>query len=93
MTLQRSNQTSCEIDPSATGGNFREIKVLKDVPGAVGLSSTRQTSFDMKLQMPDDIECVGGSTGRVCVVRCRNAAFAGRMCNESQVLSNVTLMN
>lgn len=32
----------------------------------------------MKLQMPDDIECVGGSTGRVCVVRCRNAAFAGR---------------
>lgn len=32
----------------------------------------------MKLQIPDELDCVGGSTGRVCVVRCRNAAFAGR---------------
>lgn len=77
-TKHLTDPPSCEIDPSGTGGSFREIKVIKDVPGSVGLSSTRQTSYDMKLQMPDDIECVGGSTGRVCVVRCRNAAFAGR---------------
>lgn len=68
----------CEIDPTATGNAFVEMKVLKDVPGSVGLSSTRQTSFDMELQIPETLDCVGGSTGQVCVVRCRNAAFAGR---------------
>lgn len=68
----------CEVDVTGTGSVFREVKVLKDVPGLGGLSATRQTSYDMKLELPNDLECVGGSTGRVCVVRCRNAAFAGR---------------
>lgn len=68
----------CEIDTTATGAAFKEIKVLKDVPGSVGLSATRQTAYDMRLQMPSDLDCAGGSTGKVCVVRCRNAAFAGR---------------
>ena len=68
----------CEIDPTGTGSTFTQIKVLKDVPGSAGLSATRQTSYDMQLEIPGDIECVGGSTGTICLIRCRNGAFAGR---------------
>ncbi|ORY84780.1 hypothetical protein BCR37DRAFT_377539 [Protomyces lactucae-debilis] len=67
----------CEIDETGTGSTFVKVKVLKDVPGAAGLSATRQTSYDMKIQLPSVLACQGGSTGRVCVMRCRNSAFAG----------------
>ncbi|BFZ53984.1 hypothetical protein PYCC9005_001015 [Savitreella phatthalungensis] len=69
----------CQIDPTGTANSatFRPVQVLKDVPGVAGLNSVVQTSYDMKLKLPDDLDCVGGSNGRSCVVRCRNAAFAG----------------
>ena len=67
---------TCGIDPSGTGSKFIDMVVTKNVPGAFGLSATRQTSFDMQVKVPDNIDCVGGSDGQTCVVRCRNAAFA-----------------
>lgn len=68
---------ACGIDPSGTGSRFLDLEVTKNVPGALGLSATRQTAFDMKLKMPTDLNCVGGSDGKTCVIRCRNSAFAG----------------
>ena len=68
---------SCGIDPLATGAAYRDLEIVKQVPGVLGLNSVRQTGYDLKVKLPDDLECVGGSTGRVCVMRCRNAAFSG----------------
>jgi hypothetical protein len=51
--------------------------VTYNIPGSNGLSQTRAQDFNITVAMPDKLNCVGGSTGNVCTVRCRNNAQAG----------------
>ncbi|KAI6377882.1 hypothetical protein MCOR25_002398 [Pyricularia grisea] len=68
----------CDVDESSdTGKTFKNVSVADNVPGANGLSQVRAQQFVMKLTMPDDLNCSGGSTGNICTVRCRNNALAG----------------
>ncbi|KAK6856530.1 hypothetical protein PG995_006717 [Apiospora arundinis] len=49
--------------------------------GQVNLTMTETTAkngdITLKVKMPQDMKCIGASTGDVCTVRCRNKAAAG----------------
>ncbi|KAL8304866.1 hypothetical protein RB597_004125 [Gaeumannomyces tritici] len=66
----------CDVD--ATGnGQFVPMTVTDNIPGANGLSTAKTEQFQMKATLPDDLECTNGSTGDICIIRCRNTAQAG----------------
>jgi hypothetical protein len=68
----------CDLDETSNGAtNFVKLKVTNNVPGANGLSQAEATNFAINVQMPDNFNCVGASTGDICTVRCRNTAVAG----------------
>lgn len=64
-----------------TAGNanvqFVPLKVSNNVPGVNGLSQAKEQDFTIKVQLPDNMNCFGASTGDICTVRCRNNALAG----------------
>jgi hypothetical protein len=53
------------------------LTVTTNISGANGLSQAAAQELNMTVRMPDSFKCVGGSTGNVCTVRCRNNAQAG----------------
>ncbi|KAJ4159998.1 uncharacterized protein LMH87_007933 [Akanthomyces muscarius] len=68
----------CDIDQTSNSGvNLQNLTVVDNVPGTNGLSQAKAQAFDVRVKMPDDLKCTGGSTGNVCTVRCRNNAVAG----------------
>ncbi|OAQ57533.1 GEgh16 protein [Pochonia chlamydosporia 170] len=67
----------CDVDETGNSGTFTNLTVANNVPGSNGLSQTRATAFNITVKMPDQLKCTGGSTGNVCVVRCRNTSVAG----------------
>ncbi|KAK4034529.1 hypothetical protein C8A01DRAFT_39010 [Parachaetomium inaequale] len=68
----------CDLDEgSNTGVISHNLTVTNNIPGANGLSQAAAQDFNMTVAMPDAFKCVGGSTGNVCTVRCRNNAQAG----------------
>ncbi|RDW88989.1 hypothetical protein BP6252_01021 [Coleophoma cylindrospora] len=69
---------SCDIDMTSNAGIISQnLTVTNNVPGVNGLSSAKTTDFNITVQMPTNLKCVGASTGNVCTVRCRNNAVAG----------------
>jgi len=68
----------CDLDQTSNSGVLsRNLTVTNNVPGSNGLSQASTEDFTMSVAMPDDVNCVGGSTGNICTVRCRNNAQAG----------------
>jgi hypothetical protein len=67
----------CDLDQTSNAGTFVNLTVLDNVPGVNGFSQVKTQAFDIKVQLPDDFTCIGGSTGDICTVRCRNNALAG----------------
>ncbi|GAB0132369.1 hypothetical protein EsDP_00000809 [Epichloe bromicola] len=68
----------CDIDMTSNAGvKFTNLTVLNNVPGANGLSQAKTQAFNLTVQMPNNLDCSGASTGNVCTVRCRNNAVAG----------------
>ncbi|TLD28324.1 hypothetical protein PspLS_03591 [Pyricularia sp. CBS 133598] len=83
MTIHQVNADGagpyiCDLDETSNVGlEFKNLSVTDNVPGANGLSQVRAQQFVMKITMPQDLNCVGGSTGNICTIRCRNTAQAG----------------
>jgi hypothetical protein len=68
----------CDMDETSNAVTaFTPLTVSNDVPGAFGLSQAKEQEFTINVQMPKDFNCIGGSTGNICTVRCRNNALAG----------------
>lgn len=69
--------TSGGYDPSA----FKSCKMVRNAPGVgiTGLSLATNTDFPITAQVPQGMLCEGkvGGAENVCVMRIRNAAFAG----------------
>ncbi|KAJ9626195.1 hypothetical protein H2203_003827 [Taxawa tesnikishii (nom. ined.)] len=69
---------SCDLDQSSNANvQFVPLKVSNNVPGVNGLSQAKEQDFTIKVQLPDNMNCFGASTGDICTVRCRNNALAG----------------
>ncbi|TLS24782.1 hypothetical protein PpBr36_08438 [Pyricularia pennisetigena] len=83
MTIHQVNADGagpyiCDLDETSNVGlDFKNLSVTDNVPGANGLSQVRAQQFVMKITMPQDLNCIGGSTGNICTIRCRNTAQAG----------------
>jgi hypothetical protein len=56
---------------------MRNVTVTNNVPGSNGLSQAQAQAFNITVELPQDMRCIGASTGNVCTVRCRNNALAG----------------
>lgn len=56
---------------------FKKLQVSNNVPGVLGLSQSKTKDFVINVQMPQNFNCIGASTGNICTVRCRNNAVAG----------------
>jgi len=69
---------SCDLEETGNTGVFTQnLTVTDNVPGANGFSQAKTQDFNITVTMPDKMNCVGGSTGTICTVRCRNNAQAG----------------
>ncbi|KAK7753505.1 hypothetical protein SLS62_004580 [Diatrype stigma] len=69
---------TCDLIEAGNNGVVSQnLTVENNVPGVNGFSQAKTQDFDIKVTMPDNFNCVGGSTGNVCTVRCRNNAQAG----------------
>ncbi|EFW15225.1 hypothetical protein D8B26_004010 [Coccidioides posadasii str. Silveira] len=71
-----------EIDPSSGGQDpsaFQKAKVVENVPGVAGFSTSSNSDFEIKVKMPEGMKCSGtiGSAKNVCVARVRNTAISG----------------
>lgn len=68
----------CDLDDKGDGSNFKgNLTVANQIPGANGLSQNKEQAFNITITLPPDMDCKGGSTMDVCIVRCRNNALAG----------------
>ncbi|KAF1997020.1 hypothetical protein P154DRAFT_556009 [Amniculicola lignicola CBS 123094] len=68
----------CDLDETSNGAtNFVPLTVTNNVPGSNGLSQNKEADFNITVQMPENFNCIGASTGDICTVRCRNNAVAG----------------
>ncbi|GME35348.1 hypothetical protein GTA08_BOTSDO03889 [Neofusicoccum parvum] len=68
----------CDLDATSNAGtDFQKLQVSNNVPGTNGLSDAKFENFTINVQMPNDLNCTGASTGNICTVRCRNNALAG----------------
>ena len=67
---------TCDVDQNGNG-KFDPMTVTQDVPGANGLSQAKTEQFELKATMPDNLDCRGGPTNNICIIRCRNNAQAG----------------
>ena len=68
----------CDMDETSNAvTTFTPLKVSNNIPGSFGLSQAKEQDFVINVQMPDNFNCIGASTGNICTVRCRNNAVAG----------------
>lgn len=71
---------TCDLDMTSNGKRLSgqvPLTVENNVPGINGFSQAKAQNFNMTVTLPDNLDCIGASTGNVCTVRCRNAALAG----------------
>ncbi|QSZ34875.1 hypothetical protein DSL72_007734 [Monilinia vaccinii-corymbosi] len=69
---------SCDLDQTSNAGMISQnLTVTNNVPGVNGLSQAKTQDFNITVQLPENLACIGASTGNVCTVRCRNNAVAG----------------
>lgn len=71
---------TCEMNTDASGANWQAIDVQTNVPGQNSRSRAKATDFPLKAAMPAQMACTGTLNGQnnVCLVRCMNAARAGK---------------
>ncbi|KAH7067856.1 hypothetical protein FB567DRAFT_483384 [Paraphoma chrysanthemicola] len=68
----------CDMDETSNAQTtLTPLKVTNNIPGSLGLSQAKEQDFTINVQMPDNFNCIGASTGNICTVRCRNNAVAG----------------
>ncbi|CZS95429.1 related to gEgh 16 protein [Rhynchosporium agropyri] len=68
----------CDLEETGNTGVFTQnLTVTDNVPGANGFSQAKTQDFNITVTMPDNMNCIGGSNGKICTVRCRNNAQAG----------------
>jgi len=68
----------CDLDEGSNSGIMsKNLTVTNNVPGSNGLSQAQAQDFNITVELPTDMRCIGASTGNVCTVRCRNNALAG----------------
>ncbi|KAF2024138.1 hypothetical protein EK21DRAFT_79360 [Setomelanomma holmii] len=68
----------CDMDETSNAQTtFTPLKVTNNVPGSLGLSQAKEQDFTVNVQMPQNFNCIGASTGNICTIRCRNNAVAG----------------
>ncbi|KAL1799227.1 hypothetical protein ACET3X_003264 [Alternaria dauci] len=68
----------CDMDETSNAvTTFTPLKVSNNIPGSFGLSQAKEQDFVINVQMPDNFNCLGASTGNICTIRCRNNAIAG----------------
>ncbi|KAF2826586.1 hypothetical protein CC86DRAFT_455322 [Ophiobolus disseminans] len=68
----------CDLDETSNAvTTFTPLKVSNNIPGSFGLSQAKEQDFTINVQMPENFNCIGASTGNICTVRCRNNAVAG----------------
>ncbi|KAJ5904329.1 hypothetical protein N7504_006712 [Penicillium tannophilum] len=67
--------TSAGTDPKA----FKPARVIQNVPGVAGFSTSSTMDYEVKVQIPSGTQCTGvvGTTKNVCIVRVRNNAISG----------------
>jgi len=69
---------ACDLDVQSNSGILSQnLTVTNNVPGVNGLSQGKVEDFVINVAMPSNLACIGGSTGNICTVRCRNNAQAG----------------
>jgi len=62
---------SCKVSADASGKNFKDMKVLTQVPGTKGKSGAANKSFKFEVQLPAGTTCTGPN--RSCLVQCKSA--------------------
>ncbi|KAA8652867.1 hypothetical protein EYZ11_003147 [Aspergillus tanneri] len=87
MTYHQVNQDgagplTADIDATSGGTDpkaFKSAKIVKDVPGVAGFSTSSTMDYEVKVQVPSGTKCQGtvGSARNVCIVRVRNTAISG----------------
>ncbi|KAF7595535.1 hypothetical protein BBP40_005570 [Aspergillus hancockii] len=73
---------TAEIDPSSGGTDpkaFKRAKVIQNIPGVAGFSTSSTMDYAVKVQVPEGMKCTGtvGAAKNVCIVRVRNVAISG----------------
>ncbi|KAJ5042968.1 uncharacterized protein L3040_004358 [Drepanopeziza brunnea f. sp. 'multigermtubi'] len=69
---------ACDLEETGNTGVFTQnLTVTNNVPGVNGFSQAKTQDFNITVAMPDEFNCIGGSTGNICTVRCRNNSQAG----------------
>ncbi|KAI9190289.1 hypothetical protein H9P43_001730 [Blastocladiella emersonii ATCC 22665] len=69
---------ACDISMDGTGNDFQQVQVAQNVAGVLGTNPLGNKSpHDLVVMMPANMQCTGGASGNMCMVRCRNNAVAG----------------
>ncbi|KAM0106758.1 hypothetical protein ACP6JB_007537 [Aspergillus fumigatus] len=73
---------TADIDPSSGGTNakaFVSAKVIQNIPGVAGFSTSSTMDYEVKVQVPNGMKCTGtvGAAKNVCILRVRNTAISG----------------
>ncbi|KAJ5485723.1 hypothetical protein N7530_000023 [Penicillium desertorum] len=73
---------SADIDPTSGGTDsksFKPAKVIQNIPGVAGFSTSSTMDYEVKVQLPSGMKCTGvvGNIKDVCIVRVRNNAISG----------------
>ncbi|KAI9190295.1 hypothetical protein H9P43_001728 [Blastocladiella emersonii ATCC 22665] len=69
---------ACDVSMDGTGNDFQQVQVAQNVRGILGTNPAGNKSpHDLVVMMPASMQCTGGATGDMCMVRCRNNAVAG----------------
>ncbi|OQE10591.1 hypothetical protein PENFLA_c087G04199 [Penicillium flavigenum] len=87
MTYHQVNQdgagpSSADIDATSGGTDikaFKSAKVIQNIPGVAGFSTSSTMDYEVKVQLPSGMKCSGvvGNTKDVCIMRVRNNAISG----------------
>ncbi|PKX90000.1 DUF3129 domain-containing protein [Aspergillus novofumigatus IBT 16806] len=58
---------------------FVSAKVIQNIPGVAGFSTSSTMDYEVKVQVPKGMKCTGtvGAAKNVCIVRVRNTAISG----------------
>lgn len=73
---------SADIDATSGGTDikaFKPAKVIQNIPGVAGFSTSSTMDYEVKVQLPSGMKCSGvvGNTKNVCIMRVRNNAISG----------------
>lgn len=58
---------------------FKSAKVIQNIPGVAGFSTSSTMDYQIEVQVPPGMKCTGvlGDVKDICIVRVRNNAISG----------------